>query len=59
MGGAASTNINAPASNARLRKALILRAYNIRGREETLEDQFLKYTYKNKVLFIISIRVPL
>jgi hypothetical protein len=30
----------------RLRKAIILRAYNIRDKNETLEEQFKRHTYK-------------
>lgn len=36
----------------RLRKALVMRAYNLRDSEETLEEYFKKYTYK-KVIFLV------
>jgi hypothetical protein len=38
--GAGVSSIN------RLRKAIVLRAYNTREENETLEDQFRKHTYK-------------
>lgn len=45
----------ASSSNSRLRKALILRAYNARENGDTLEDQFKKYTYKKGSKTLISI----
>ena len=41
MGAGASA-----ANNNRLRKALILRAYNVRPKGQTLEDQFMKFSFK-------------
>jgi hypothetical protein len=40
MGAGASA-----AGNTRLRKAIIMRAYNTRQADETLEDQFRKYAF--------------
>ena len=37
----------------RLRKALVIRAYNSRKKEETLHEQFFPYAYrKNNILYI-------
>ena len=53
MGGAASTNCASTrgsgssnsSSCSRLRKALVIRAYNLRQKNETLHDQFRKYAH--------------
>lgn len=34
-------------SLARVRKALIIRAYNLRKNDETLDEQFRKFSYRN------------
>jgi hypothetical protein len=34
-------------SLVRLRKAILIRAYNLRKPDETLDDQFRKYSYRN------------
>ncbi len=31
----------------RLRKALLIRAYNLRSADETIDDQFRKFSYRN------------
>jgi hypothetical protein len=49
MGAGASA-----AHNSRLRKALVMRAYNSRPRDTTLEDQFAKYAFK-KVRYAVCI----
>jgi hypothetical protein len=38
--GAGASSMN------RLRKALLMRAYNIRNSDETLEEQFRKHAYR-------------
>eukprot|EP00607_Mallomonas_marina_P006258 CAMPEP_0182439088 /NCGR_PEP_ID=MMETSP1167-20130531/86206_1 /TAXON_ID=2988 /ORGANISM="Mallomonas Sp, Strain CCMP3275" /LENGTH=413 /DNA_ID=CAMNT_0024632689 /DNA_START=93 /DNA_END=1334 /DNA_ORIENTATION=- len=39
----------------RLRKTLVLRAYNTRKNDETLEEQFRRYTYKKDSISYISL----
>lgn len=41
MGGGAS-------SVSRLRKSLVIRAYNMRKRDDTFDDQFRKYAFKKE-----------
>mmetsp|Transcript_21437 Transcript_21437/g.31058 ORF Transcript_21437/g.31058 Transcript_21437/m.31058 type:complete len:520 (+) Transcript_21437:166-1725(+) len=48
--GAGASSIN------RLRKALIMRAYNTRNADETLEEQFHKHTYRKGDILYISIQ---
>ena len=38
--GAGASSMN------RLRKAILMRAYNVRNSDETLEEQFRKYAYR-------------
>ena len=38
--GAGASSLN------RLRKAVLMRAYNVRQSDETLEEQFRKYAYR-------------
>jgi hypothetical protein len=50
MGGGVSTTN----SISRLRRTLVIKAYNLRRSDESLDDQFRKYTHKNadNVLFL-------
>ncbi len=41
-------------SMLRLRKTLVIRAYNLRGKDETVEEQFSKYAYPKVTFFIRS-----
>ena len=44
--GASSSSSSSSSSSAqRLRKALVIRAYNLRKKDETLQDQFRKFAY--------------